>query len=70
MALNDIEYPMKRLYLATDVFADGHEPQSENKHNEDEAELARFGKKQQLRVSLFTEPRLSRSCLSHSLIDV
>lgn len=69
MAIDDVEYPMKRLYSVTDVFGHGHEPQSENKHSQDEAELARFGKKQQLRVSLATLLTVSRYCLSYPLID-
>ena len=52
MADNGVEFPMKRLYSNTDVFGHGHEPQAENKHSQDEAEIARFGKKQQFRVSL------------------
>lgn len=43
-------YPMKRIYSAT--AAPGHipEPRSETELNHDEAEIARYGKKQQLKV--------------------
>ena len=51
---------MKRIYSATVVSGPSPEPNSENKYTQDEIEIARFGKKQQLRVRLLT-------CLSFPL---
>ena len=43
-------YPMKRIYSATAAPGRTPEPHSEIELNHDEAEIARYGKKQQLRV--------------------
>ena len=50
MASGDDMYPMERIYSA--AAAPGHslEPHGETELNQDEAEIARYGKKQQLRV--------------------
>ena len=45
-------YPMKRIYSTVAVATGSPEPHSENGYTRDEAEIARFGKKQQLRVRL------------------
>ena len=44
---------MKRIYSATAVPGHNSDPHSANEYTQDEAEIARFGKRQQLRVRLF-----------------
>ena len=64
MAPGDGLLPMKRIYSTTALSSQRPEPRSENAYNRDEAEIARFGKKQQLRVCL-----TSLSCFPALLLD-
>ena len=63
---SDEQYPMKRLPTKRAGREQKGEPPSEDsRYNEDEAHLARFGRKQQLRrnfnlVSIFLQPKSCR----------
>ena len=63
MAFGGDEYPMQRIYSATAV--SGHSPDfhDENEYTQDEVEIARFGKKQQLRVRLLASMPFPSSLL-------
>ena len=50
VASGDNMYPMKRIYSATAAPAHNPEPHSEIELNQDEADIARYGKKQQFKV--------------------
>ena len=59
MASGDGPLPMKRIYSTTALSSRSPEPHSENAYTRDEAEIARFGKKQQLRVCPTTDAHSS-----------
>lgn len=60
---------MKRVYSATAVSGRIPEPHSQDDYPRDELEIARFGKKQQLRVSLFISCSFALSLLELILVD-
>lgn len=69
MAFETNRYPMKRIYSATAVSGRIPEPHSENDYRQDELEIARFGKKQQLRVCLFISRLFPLSLLELINVD-
>ena len=63
MAFRGDEHPMQRIYSATAVSGHGPDFHDENEYTQDEVEIARFGKKQQLRVRLLASMPFPSSLL-------